>query len=182
MTPKGKLTPEIAREFMVYDPSTGVFTWCPRDRKWFKSDRDWKAWNVRYSGRQAGSVKPSGYIDVAILDKTYRAHRLAWLLMTGSWPDNEIDHINHDNSDNRFANLRDVPHADNMRNMTVRADSTSGATGVHWSKKYGKWQAYIKVNRRVRHLGSFSEKLDAVAARKAAEREHLYHENHGAAA
>jgi hypothetical protein len=176
-----ELTAEIARKLIAYDPDTGVLTWLPREREWFKTDRSWKGWNVQFSGKQAGYAGTKGYIYVCILEKPYRAHRVAWLLMTGSWPENEIDHINHDRADNRFVNLRDVPHLDNHRNMSIRVASASGVTGVYWHKTFRKWHAYIKVNGRGLHLGSFSEKHDAISARKAAEIEHSYHPNHGAA-
>ncbi|WP_428999737.1 HNH endonuclease signature motif containing protein [Stenotrophomonas maltophilia] len=53
----------------------------------------------------------------------YRQHRLAWLYMTGQWPSGEIDHINHDRSDNRWHNLRDVSHQANQQN---RAGASKG--------------------------------------------------------
>mgnify|MGYP002133661451 CR=1 FL=1 len=60
---------------------------------------------------------PHDYAKVSALGFTFAAHRVVWLLHTGAWPRFVIDHINGDRHDNRPANLRDVPHAENQRNQ-----------------------------------------------------------------
>lgn len=45
----------------------------------------------------------------------YLLHRLAYLYMTGNWPLGEIHHVNHNPSDNRWANLADVTPLENNR-------------------------------------------------------------------
>jgi len=47
--------------------------------------------------------------------------------------------------------------------------NTSGITGVHWKKASKKWQASIMVNGKAIHLGSFTDKSEAICARKSAE-------------
>lgn len=108
-----------------------------------------------------------------------KAHRLAWFLKTGKWPELEIDHINGKDYDNRWANLRDVDHSTNMKNQKLHSRNTSGAAGVYWRKDIGRWQAVITANCKKTHLGYFDSFDDAVAARKAAEVEHDFHPNHG---
>ena len=51
--------------------------------------------------------------------------------------------------------------------------------GVYWHVGAGKWQAQIKVKHGLKYLGIFTEKSDAIAARKAAEAKYGFHENHG---
>jgi len=70
--------------------------------------------------------------------KTYAAHRVAWFLHHGAWPMGEIDHINGNAQDNRIANLRDVTHKENTRNMKRRSDNTSGITGISYHTKIKK--------------------------------------------
>ena len=41
--------------------------------------------------------------------------------------------------------------------------------GVSWSKLEQKWKAYIKINQQMIHLGTFTDKEDAIVARKNAE-------------
>jgi hypothetical protein len=99
------------------------------------------------------------------------AHRLVWLLHKGYWPAADLDHINEDKTDNRIENLREATRAQNMQNVRVHKHNTSGCKGVAWYAPRGKWRAYIFCNYRQRHLGLFSTFTDAVAARKAAERQ-----------
>lgn len=48
--------------------------------------------------------------------------------------------------------------------FTTRLTNSSGAKGVNWFAKAGKWRARIKVNGKEHHLGLFAEKSDAMAA------------------
>lgn len=109
----------------------------------------------------------------------YLAHRLAWLLQTGDWPEFEIDHIDGDALNNRWENLRDVPSFENKKNMPLYRTSTSGVAGVRWKTDAGKWVARININGKTVHLGYYGSKEDAVRARKFAEAEHGFHRNHG---
>ena len=77
-----------------------------------------------------------------------KAHRLAWRLQTGDWPEGVIDHINGNDQDNRFSNLRDVTQSVNMKNQKRHSRHTSGATGVYWRKDVGRWQAVITANKK----------------------------------
>ena len=53
----------------------------------------------------------------ALFGKEYKfgLHRVAWLLHTGDWPKQVIDHLNCDKLDNRIANLEDVSQGENTR-------------------------------------------------------------------
>lgn len=66
-----------------------------------------------------------------------------------------------------------------MRNASLRNDSGTGVTGVSYSKRDDVFIAYIGVNKKTKVLGRFKTIKDAAEARKAAEAELGYHENHG---
>lgn len=66
-----------------------------------------------------------------------------------------VDHINGDGLDNRRSNLRICSKSENLRNRGKPASNTSGYKGVAWSKAAGKWQAYITVEGKRKHLGLF---------------------------
>src|SRR6056297_1350980 len=121
-----------------YESSTGNLIWN------YRPDR-LPVWNKSWSGKIAGSRSNSGYINVGIDGKLYRAHRVIWKLLYGTDPDS-IDHINGDVSDNRIENLRDVNHQDNHKNRFKYKTNKSGVTGVMFNKRAGKWIARIGVD------------------------------------
>lgn len=161
------LTAETARELLDYDPETGAFTW--------RVSRRGRA----RAGSQAGYVVPRGYRSISINNCDYRAHRIAWLIHYGEWPEGEIDHVNGNRSDNRLSNLRVVTHQEQMKNRGMHRNNTSGVIGVCWHKARNKWMAQIRVAGKLRDLGCFTDLSDAIAARKEAEQQHGYHSNHG---
>jgi hypothetical protein len=84
----------------------------------------------------------------------------------------EVDHVNHDGTDNRKSNLREATHLENARNHKLYARNKSGVNGVHWHKGAHKWQAYVTHNKKQVHLGLFTSLHAAIAARRAAEVEY----------
>lgn len=136
------------------------------------------AWQVEI-GCEAGSVTPKGYRRVRLGFKTFRSHRIVWLMHHDKWPECEIDHINGNRSDNRIENLRDVSCYENQKNKKRSSRNKSGVAGVYWLEKERAWRAYISLDKKLKHLGHFRVFDDAVAARKAAEAQNGYHQNHG---
>ncbi len=172
------ITQEYLKECVSYDPDTGFFVWKKRPSRHFKSVRVGNAWNTRYAGTVAGTDKRCKrvfYRTIGIQSSPFPSHRLAWLYVTGEWPEHQIDHIDGDSLNNQFSNLRDVPNQENCRNQRLSSNNTSGRIGVSFHKLTGKWKASIGKN----SLGYFSDKEEAVSARRAAEIEYGYHENHG---
>jgi len=162
------LAHDLLKELLTYNPETGVFTW-----KVYRAD------NAK-AGDVAGSYDGGyGYIRISVNNSLYMAHRLAWLYMTGTWPAEEVDHINHIGDDNRWINLRAATHSDNQRNTSMNKNNVSGTKGVHFNKTTKRWHATIRAKGKRIFLGGFAEISDAVKARKAGEVEYGYHENHG---
>lgn len=160
---------EVARLF-TYDRETGVLYWRIR--------------NGNHTRRNyvAGSIKGNnnGYRRVRIKGKNYMEHRIIVMLCFGHIPENaEIDHINHARNDNRLCNLRFVTGSENSKNKSVSSRSTTGVTGVHFSKTRKKYVAQIKVNRKAMHLGMFETLEEAAAARAEANLKFNFHNNHG---
>lgn len=135
----------------------------------FSSPQNQSRWNKRFSGVQCFTVDDgNGYMQGFILGKKFRAHRVAWALHYGEWPDNDIDHINGNKSDNRIANLREASRAQNMWNTGGRLGS-SQYCGVSWSKVRQKWIAQINIQGSIRkNLGGFSEEIEAARTYDAA--------------
>jgi hypothetical protein len=156
---------ELANEFLDYDPETGDLIWKVRDRKHFKSDRSCTKFNNEHAGKVAGNVhKKIKYRVIEVNGERYYAHRLAWLLHYGVWPEDQIDHINNVRDDNRIENLREATSSQNGRNKTSAKGSSSKYLGVYWHKATNKWRAKIQVDGVTLHLGLFITEKDAARA------------------
>ena len=161
MTYRETLTFEQANQLISYNPSTGVFIWKIRDILFFKSERHCKVWNSKYANKIAGSINDCGYIQICFFKKPILAHRLAFLLMTGKYPKDRVDHIDENKTNNCWSNLREANHSQNLANTGLWRHNTSGHKGVTWDKSRGKWQAKIKINGKMVHLGRFDNIEDA---------------------
>jgi hypothetical protein len=169
-----RITQAVVRELLDCDPTTGVLRWRCRDRRWFKTDRSWASWNAKHAGREAfTALDSSGHKQGRLLGRRYAAHRLIFFWMTGRWP-LIVDHIDHDRTNNKWENLRDVSAEENARNKARRSDNRSGQTGVR--KSGTSWIAQIGSD----YLGSFSDFDEAVAERLAEQAERGFSDTHGA--
>ena len=161
------VTRDKLKEIFDYNPENGLFIRLVRTAP------------IAPAGRIAGSLKDTGYINIVIKGRPYKAHRLAWLYVYGEWPEGEIDHINHIKHDNRIANLRDVSKSENMRNVSIRKSNTSGVIGVTQYPDGKRWRADIRVDSKTMFLGLFDTKEEAITERIKANIKYGYHKNHG---
>lgn len=167
-----KLDLDYLKSILTYNPETGIFIWKFRDD--FPN-----TWNNRYAGTQAGSQhNKSNYISILINGSLYSAHRLAYFIYYGTWPD-KVDHENHVRNDNRILNLKEVTSIKNCHNRKKNKNNTSGINGVHFDKKEQKWKATICIFRKTKTLGRFKNIEDAIKSRREAELKHNFHKNHG---
>lgn len=164
-----KLTAEYLRSILHYDPETGLFTW--RERADMSPQ-----WNGRYAGQRAGSPLPNKhttYIRIKINDRAYKAHRLAWLYVTGEWPSGRLDHRDGDGLHNWFDNLREATGTQNKGNSRRPSHNTTGLKGVRRSHNGKRWAAQIKINGRYLHLGMYDTPELAHAAYVEAAKAHF---------
>lgn len=136
-----------------YTPETGVL-------KWKYNPERIKLWNTKYAGKIAGSVFTSQhgkqYIRIKIAGYNLLGHRIAWFLMTGTWPP-MIDHRDEDGLNNKWNNLRVATQAQNC------ANSRNGLRGIDPFPN-GRWRAKICIDYKQIHLGMFDTKEEAYAA------------------
>lgn len=151
------------QEVLDYEPDTGVFRWKIAVGRWGRIK----------PGTVTGSPDANGHLRIQVDGRLYYAHRLAWLYMTGHWPDGDIDHRDGMPSNNRWANLRDVPHQVNAENRRrAHKNKPSGLPmGVSIDRRDGAFRADITVNGRARSLGRFSDPEQAHKAYLKAKRE-----------
>lgn len=162
---KNFISIERLKETLSYDPETGVFT--------YSIDRP-----PHMKGSVAGSKNINGYINIRIDGKDHKAHRLAFLWMTGKYPEFS-DHINHLRHDNRWLNLRDFTRSQNNRSALRRKDNKTGNTGVFHKPDYGYWVSHIRVNRKRITLYHGKNQWKAIWCRKMAEIIHGFDKSHG---
>lgn len=171
--------PELLRKLLRYEPETGKLFWRARPREMFTRANDHHSWNRRFANQPAFTTKSKGYLCGRVLYSKFKAHRIAWAIHHGQDPDDQIDHINGDRSDNRIVNLRVVTQEGNARNARRQSRNQSGVTGVCWSGRESKWAAYIRADGEKKWLGYFVSLTSAIESRKRAERKYGYHPNHG---
>lgn len=75
-----------------------------------------------------------------------------------------VDHIDGNGLNNQKSNLRACTNTENIRNSRKRSDNTSGFKGVYRHKQNRKWCANIRVDGKLKYLGSFDSKLEAAKA------------------
>lgn len=134
---------KVLQEFFFYDPDTGVVT------------RVKKTSNRNKAGDEVGWLNPGdGYMRCELRGQVIKIHRLAWKLMTGEEPPQEIDHKNRDKTDNRWSNLRKAQNAENQANrVRQKRRYLPGAR----RGPQGNW--YASASRK--HLGSYSSEQEA---------------------
>jgi len=141
-----------------YDPQTGLFTRLVDSKNGKKGDVQ-------------GNKESNYYIRIRLGKKTYSAHRLAFLYMSGEWPKGLVDHRDLDKTNNKWENLRDSNSSVNKRNVDLQKNNKSGVVGVRLEET-GKWYAYIYAEGRLIALGRFEYKEDAIFARMTAEKKY----------
>jgi len=158
---KDDTTYERISELLRYEPESGRFYW--------RKDR-----GKASMGDEAGVIDTDtgnapDYIRIGVDYKLRLAHRLAYLLMTGYWPPEQIDHLDGDGTNNCWENIRAVSDIGNKRNYRLQANNSSGFRGIYWNKKACKWHVQIKNNGHAYHRGMFTNLDDAIQARLDAE-------------
>lgn len=150
----------LARALFDYDPETGIVRW--------KVDRfagEYRGRQVARAGDVAGCKCPvHGYWKLSFKGRSRPAHKVIWLIVTGRWPAAEIDHINCDRADNRWANLRAATRAQNGQNRGANKRNTTGFKGVTYWPARKKYMAQIMANGVQKTLGYFDTPNEAHAA------------------
>ena len=151
---------EELKEFLDYNPDTGIFTWIKKPSNRVKV------------GQVAGVMNSwTYYIQIRFKGTDYKAHRLAYYMYHGVDPlENLVDHKHNPKTNNKIDNLRLANNSQNqMHRVNLNRNNTSGVIGVYWNKKAKKWYSKIYYHSSQKHLGYFINKEDAIKARREAE-------------
>lgn len=139
-------------KYFNYDPETGIFT--------NKINRGPNA----LKDAVTGSLDAYGYYTIGFKGRNHKAHRLAWLYVTGEWPKGDIDHINGAKGDNRFCNLRVVTRSQNVANAGAQINNYLGVRGIYPDRN--SFRAEITRDGIRYRIGWFKSIGEAVEARR----------------
>lgn len=160
--PRNQLSVDHVRNCLSYEPETGILRW-----KWRAEVAPYV--NARTAGKEAGT-SAAEYRTIGLYGHSYAAHRLAWVIVTGGWPNNMIDHVDGNKHNNRWNNIREADMSKNLMNRGVFRKTKSGIKGVN-EKRPGQWRAQICGNKRRIHIGTYHSREEARDAWLAAARE-----------
>lgn len=108
----------------------------------------------------------SGYITICLDGIDYKAHRLAWFWCYGVWPIGKLDHKDTKRAHNTISNLREATRSQNAANQYHRPNNLLGVKGVQ--KRGNRFRAYITINYKTIHLGTYNTVEEAKDARREA--------------
>jgi hypothetical protein len=144
---KTPISVDVVRKIYSYDPGTGELV------------------KIKTGKPVGGASEKHLYKSVTINGDYYLLHRVAWALMTGKWPEREIDHRDRNLRNNTWANLREATPQQNKMNAVAQRNNKSGFKGVTYYEGRPKpWRARIGIDNRLYWLGSFSTAEEAYAA------------------
>lgn len=160
------ITVDLLNELFTYDKETGkLYRKAPR-----------KSVNV---GDEVGHDNGRGYLRVSINGKSYRVHRIVFLMHKGYYPA-VLDHIDGNSHNNRIENLRPASRSQNQHNSKLAKNNTSGYKGVSYNKRANKFTAIVAHNNKSIFLGYYNTPEEANKVVRAAREElHGSFANHG---
>lgn len=169
----GMLCPTLLRMAVDYEPETGKMTWRAKPSFMVKGGAGPAArQNAIHAGQPAfTSPAPNGYKRGELMGQRLLAHRVAWAIHHGEWPQAEIDHANGDAGDNRISNLRLATRSENARNRGASKGKATKYKGIHRISS-GKWVAQITLAGKSVHVATCINERDAAMAYNAAARHH----------
>lgn len=129
-------------------------------------------------GRPVGWVTGNGYRKASFNKVEVPVHHLVWLMMTGTLPEDDIDHINRDRLDNRIENLREVSRAGNLYNTDDTPRGSNPERNVYYRGSQHSKPWIVRVGRGSgNYYGIFTSKeeatLTAVSVLQSKRKEHL---------
>ncbi len=151
-------TQRILNELFEYNPKNGDLIW----KVDFGMHRQGKP--VGSADRRTNSGQP--YLRVSICGVSYMVHLLIWVMVTGSPPEEEVDHLDRDSLNNRWKNLRACTRSQNQANTGLYKNNRTGLRGVHVFR--GRFRAMISKDGKNRHIGYFVTRQEAEEAWKLA--------------
>lgn len=110
-----------------------------------------------FYAKAIGIRRGSGYLRVAM-------HRIVADIQS----DRLGDHVNGNTLDNRKRNIRPSNNSENTSNSKLSTKNTSGFRGVSWNRWRRGWHSYIRIDKKLIHLGFYATAEEAAQVRDTA--------------
>jgi hypothetical protein len=177
-----ELSKEYLSECFDVNFESGELYWKARPVKHFTTEAKCSNWNKRFSGKSADKDTSFPYLRVKLDGKYYYSHRVV-VKMYYSEQDIYgcvVDHVNKSKKDNRISNLRICKQTENMKNLKMYNNNSSGISGVSFMQASSLWLVEISNGGREKRIRKYFKTLfDACCARKSLELSHGYLRGHG---
>jgi hypothetical protein len=124
--------------------------------------------------RSSKTKDDRGYTRVALLHNQKRKNVKVHILVAQAFLPNLsekdcVNHIDKNKENNHVNNLRYVTNSEFQMSKRLASNNKSGVKGVCWDSRSRRWEAYIKLNRKMIHLGLYDTIEEATAIRKTKE-------------
>lgn len=166
---------KLLLETVWYDMLSGDFYWREgRPLNHFQGTKGRNIWLGRFAGKRIDGVhrtnKKTPYPCVRVGKYLYLLHVVAWRILYGDWPKDQIDHIDRNGGNNVATNLRLADYYIQAQNKNLYSNNKIGIAGIHTSKtRPDLWKVLYSNN----YLGRTPDFFEACCWRK---REELKYE------
>lgn len=122
--------------------------------------------NVRCGKFPKGSAAGSStkYSKVYVDKEHIYVHKAVWSIHHGYIPDETIDHIDTNPTNNKICNLRIATRSQQQHNTGIRQTNTTGVKGVSLCKLTGMYRAEVKLD----HKRVFDKRFNTIEEAKEA--------------
>ncbi len=155
---------EEMMKYLSYCQETGIFTWTE------------SRGNVKAGSIAGYTRKDTGLVEIYFNKHKHKAHRLAIFAVEGELHEEDlITHIDENNSNNAYSNLRKTSRTTLCRTSTIQHNNTTGHRGISFNQERRlPYIVRIRVNGKEKWIGSYETIDEAIIARGLAKQEYGY--------
>lgn len=108
------------------------------------------------------SHKNGEYLGVDLGRNRNLVHRLvAFAFLEKQEEHTDVDHIDHNGTNNHISNLRWATRSQNQYHMRKKSNCTSKYIGVSFHKHSNKWRCCKRISGKTKHIGHYNTQEEA---------------------
>ena len=125
-----------------------------------------KWWNTRFAHKKVGALKSTGYLHFLLKHNNISRHVLnhiaIYCIVKGHYPEQMLDHIDGNKTNNIISNLRKANVYLNNLNVPALPNKSSIHKGVCYENM--KWRTQYTLNYKKYYVGRFDDEIEAAIA------------------